>query len=337
MFFSVIVPIYGVEKYLPRCIKSVLSQTFRDFELILVDDGSEDGCARICDEYAEKDGRIKVIHKKNGGLVSARKAGVKIASGEYVFHLDGDDALTDDALESAKKIIDENGADIVSFSYIKCIGENAAEKTDDYADEGFYNKENIKKELLGKIVLDENMRHLFYFVWGRAIKRSLLEQVQMSVYDKISLGEDLCCTAPLFIRAQSVYMSRKAVYLYTVRDDSMTTSFNANQINRLELVIKYLRESECKLPPEFDGQISRYFLFMCFAILADAAEGGHFEAAGKLKRLIVNSPCAEEIQKSSFKNITKKSRIAVWLIKRKHIRTAFYFLNFCGRIKNIKK
>ena len=98
MLFSVIVPIYNIEKYIRRCIDSVLLQSFTDFELILVDDGSPDRCGAICDEYAKKDERIKVIHKENGGLVSARQAGIKVASGDYIFHLDGDDAVLPDAL-----------------------------------------------------------------------------------------------------------------------------------------------------------------------------------------------------------------------------------------------
>ena len=105
MLFSVIVPIYNIEKYLRRCIDSVLAQSFEDYELILVDDGSPDSCPAICDEYAEKDARIKVIHKKNGGLVSARQAGITEAAGDYVFHLDGDDAMCEGALKSAYEII----------------------------------------------------------------------------------------------------------------------------------------------------------------------------------------------------------------------------------------
>ena len=120
MLFSVIVPIYNIEKYIRRCIDSVLLQSFADFELILVDDGSPDMCGAICDEYAKKDERIKVIHKENGGLVTARQAGIKVAGGDYIFHLDGDDAILPDALESAYKIICDTGADIVSpiFSLI---------------------------------------------------------------------------------------------------------------------------------------------------------------------------------------------------------------------------
>ena len=117
MFFSVIVPVYKVEEYLSNCIESVLNQTFSDFELILVDDGSPDTCPEICDNYKAKDSRIKVIHKQNGGLASARRAGIKIAEGEYVFNLDSDDLIEHDTLECAHKIIEDTNCEIVSFSY----------------------------------------------------------------------------------------------------------------------------------------------------------------------------------------------------------------------------
>ena len=93
MFFSVIIPVYKVEKFLPDCIESVLNQTFSDFEMILVDDGSPDACPEICEEYRKKDDRIKVVHKENGGLASARRAGIKVAQGDFVFNLDSDDLI----------------------------------------------------------------------------------------------------------------------------------------------------------------------------------------------------------------------------------------------------
>ena len=97
--FSIIVAIYKVEKYLSQCIESILAQSYKNFELILVDDGSPDNCPVICDEYAKTDSRIKVVHKNNGGLVSARKAGIEIASGEYICFVDGDDFVQYDMLE----------------------------------------------------------------------------------------------------------------------------------------------------------------------------------------------------------------------------------------------
>ena len=116
MRFSVIVPIYNVEKYLAECIDSVLAQTFTDFELILVDDGSPDSCGKICDEYAAKDSRITVIHKENGGLVSARKAGIKTAAGEYVVNLDSDDKITPEMLGRANEITEKHNPDLISFA-----------------------------------------------------------------------------------------------------------------------------------------------------------------------------------------------------------------------------
>lgn len=335
MFFSVIVPIYKVEKYLSRCIESVLNQSFEDFELILVDDGSPDACPEICDNYSKADSRIKVIHKENGGLVSARQAGIKIAQGEYVFNLDSDDALTNDALENAYKIILRTDADIVSFSYRCCKNGVAGEKKDDLANEGLYERKAIVKEIFPKILLDENMQHMLYFIWGKAIRRSLEEVYQLNVNTKISLGEDVCCLAPCYMRANKVYISKKCAYLYTIRNDSISTDFNTKQIVQIEEVIKSLRSLAVEKPEDFEQQISRYSCFMCFAILAAAAEGGHFAELKEIKRLILGSVHGTEIPKANFKTMTFKSRIAVALIKSRHIRTAFYFLYLCKCVKSI--
>ncbi len=334
MIFSVIVPIYKVEKYLARCIESVLNQSFADFELILVDDGSPDNCPKICDEYAEKDGRIKVIHKENGGLVSARKAGIKIAKGEYVFNLDGDDALADGALENAWEIISKTNADMITFSYMEYKNGVAGEKKDDLADEGLYEKDGIAEKILPKILADENMLHMFYFIWGKAIKRSLVTKHQLNVGAGISLGEDLCCAAPCYMQAERVYVSRKTAYLYTIRDNSISTSFDTKQIVQIADVVCTLRKLEAEKPKDFESQLSRYSCFMCFAILAAAAEGGHFAELKEIKKLITELH-GEEISKAEFKNITFKSRVAVNLIKKCRIYTAFYFLYLCKCIKGI--
>ena len=109
---SVIVPVYNVEKYLRKCIESILNQTFREFELILVDDGSTDSSGKICDEYALKDSRIKVIHKENGGASSARNAGLDVAKGEYIGFVDSDDWIEMDMYGELYRLIKENNTDI---------------------------------------------------------------------------------------------------------------------------------------------------------------------------------------------------------------------------------
>lgn len=337
MLFSVIVPIYGVEKYLKRCIDSVLSQSYANFELILVDDGSTDKCPEICDEYAAKDARIKVIHKENGGLVSARQKGICAACGDYVVHLDGDDALLPDALESAEKIICDTGADIVSFSYRVCIDGEMGEVVEDLAEEGLYNKSDMEKSIYPNLLSNKNMKNLFYFLWGKAIRRDLATKHQMNVSTAISMGEDVSCSTPCYLDANTVFMSKKPVYLYTVRGDSITTSFKINQISQIADVITGLRKLDLKKPKDFDEQISRYSCFLCFAILASAAEGNHFGAIKDLKKAILGSLHKEEIKKAKFENITKKSRIAIYLMKKQQIRLAFYFLYLCKEIKRIRR
>ena len=216
MFFSVIVPVYNVEDYLPACIDSVLGQTFTDLELILVDDGSPDACPRICDEYAARDERIRVIHKPNGGLASARRAGIQAATGEYVFNLDSDDVIEPDTLACAHTAICDTSCEIVSFAYRWVENGKTITITDDGLDEGFYDKESIKERVFPRLLMNDAMQHISYYLSGKAVKRSLLTLHQLNVSESISLGEDLCCVIPCYLNAESVYISKKAAYLYSM-------------------------------------------------------------------------------------------------------------------------
>ena len=335
MFFSVIVPIYKVEAYLSSCIESVLSQTFPDFELILVDDGSPDRCPEMCDAYKDRDARIKVIHKPNGGLVSARRAGIQIAEGAYVFNLDSDDRIELDTLASAYKIITETNCEIVSFSHRWIKNGQTIKITDDGLDEGLYIGEDLKKRIYPRLLLDKNMEHVSYFLHGKAIKRDLLTPIQLNVSEKISVGEDLCCVVPCYMHAESVYFSKKTACIYTVRDDSMSNVFYAQQICRVESAINEICKNDFSKVPDFEEQLCRYSCFMCFAILASAAENNCFDSIQAIQDNIIHSLHREKIQSAKFDNITLKSKISIFLMKKNRYKAAFYFLNLCKKIKTI--
>ena len=337
MFFSVIVPVYKVEKYLPECIESILAQTFNDYEVILVDDGSPDLCGQICDSYSQKDSRIKVIHKKNGGLASARRAGIKEALGDYVFNLDSDDLIEKDTLECAHQIITQTNAQIVSFAYKWVKNHQTISVTNDGIEQGLYKKAHIEKVIYPKLLMDKNMGHISYYLSGKAIKREFLTPLQLSVNEKISLGEDLCCVIPCYLNAESVYISSKEAYLYRVREDSLSKDFNANQIYLIEDVINEIKKTSITNIADFNDQLCRYSCFMCFAILASAAEGNHFKSLKQLKNNIKNSVHAKLIPAARFKKLSFKSRITIIFMKRNCYSLAFYFLNFCKRIKNLLK
>ncbi len=334
MFFSVIVPVYKVEKYLPACIESVLSQTFSDFELILVDDGSPDRCPQICDDFKEKDNRIKVVHKPNGGLASARKAGIQVAEGDYVFNLDSDDLIENDTLEYAYNKITDTNCEIVTFSYRWIQDGKTVNITSDGLEEGLYEKTDIEKYIYPKILMDKNMEHVSYYLSGKAVKRELLTPHQLNVSDKISLGEDLCCVIPCYLNAKSVYISKKNAYLYTVRHSSLSKAFNAKQIYLIEDVINEIIKNDIERIPDYENQLCRYSCFMCFAILASAAEGNYFRSIGAIKENIKNSLHGEKIKCAKFEKISLKSKISIFLMKKNCYNTAFCFLNLC---KNIKK
>ncbi|MBO5453227.1 MAG: glycosyltransferase [Clostridia bacterium] len=337
MFFSVIVPVYKVEKYLPVCVESVLNQTFPDFELILVDDGSPDRCPEICDSYREKDSRIKVIHKPNGGLASARRAGIKEATGDYVFNLDSDDLIENDTLECACKIIQATNCEIVSFSYRWVRNGQTVDITNDGLDEGLYAGDDIRKHIYPRLLMDKDMNHISYYLSGKAVKREFLLPLQLGVSEKISLGEDLCCVIPCYLNAKSVYISKKEAYLYTVREDSLSKEFNTKQILLIENVINEISKNDMSEVADFNKQLCRYSCFMCFAILASAAEGDYFKSIKALKKNIKNSVHSKLIPCAEFENISFKSKITIFLMKRKCYRPAFYFLNLCKNIKKLKK
>ncbi len=337
MFFSVIVPVYKVEKYLSNCIESVLKQTFSDFELILVDDGSPDSCPQICDDYKKKDNRIKVVHKENGGLASARRTGIKVAEGDYVFNLDSDDLIENDTLECAYKIIKDTDCEIVSFSYRWVKNGQTVDVTTDGLDEGFYNKSDIEKYIFPRLLMDKNMNHISYYLSGKAIKREFLTPHQLNVSEKISLGEDYCCVVPCYLNAESVYISKKTAYLYTIREDSLSKEFNTKQIQLIEDVINEIIKNDIEKITDFNEQLCRYSCFMCFTILASAAEGNHFKSLNKLKENIINSSHYEKIPCADFDNISLKSKIAISLMKKGCYKTAFSFLNLCKYLKNVLK
>ncbi|MBO5408376.1 MAG: glycosyltransferase family 2 protein [Clostridia bacterium] len=337
MIFSVIVPVYNVEKYLGECVESVLAQTFPDFELILVDDGSTDTCPAICDNYQSQDSRIRVIHQENKGLAGARQTGIRHAAGKFVLNLDSDDMIEPDTLACAYRILIESNPDIISFAY-RWVRENITIAiTDDGLPEGIYEGEKLKKHIFPKLLSDSSMEHMSYYLSGKVIKRELLLPHQLAVNPKISLGEDLCCVFPCYLEAKKVYVSSKITYFYRVRTDSMSKKFNTAQVEKVWQILEHLTNLNIAKPSDFSMQLCRYYFFMCFAILAAAAEGNHFECIGELTEKIVAHKNFSYLKQAHFSHLTAKTRIGLYLIRKKQIRVLFYFLNICKRLKSIVK
>lgn len=223
MRFSIIVPIYNVEEYLPRCVESVLRQSFEDFELILVDDGSPDGCPKMCDNYGSLDSRIKVVHKQNGGLVSARKAGVAEAHGDYAMALDGDDWIAPDMLAKMNNVIKMHNTDVVLSGYFEAqeSGIIKPHKKSLYR-EGYYNRKDIEELILPSLLYGFNGARFPHHVWGMAFRLELYKLEQLLVPDTIKIGEDAAVTCPVIFRSNSLYILDECLYFYRRNMSSMT-------------------------------------------------------------------------------------------------------------------
>lgn len=327
MLFSVIVPVYGVERYLRECVDSILFQSFSDFELILVDDGSKDSCPEICDEYAEKDSRVRVIHKKNGGLVSARKAGMRQAQGEYIINIDGDDAVMPGYFEKAEEIIRKNSPDIISFAINFVSGGNV--RIDEEAlEEGMHTD---MRPIHEKMLMTPDMRHMHYFLWAKVFRKSVIEEIQLDADECISMGEDVMCVIKAYIRAKSLYVSKEAVYNCRCREDSMSRTYKQSHFDDIALGVKELKEIE-NPPANFFSAVDRYGAFMFFVIFAAAAEEKEKNVCEYSKQVWYNG-FDESFKNAEFENISPKSQIAVKLLKNKHFAAAYRFLRICRRLK----
>ena len=209
---SIIVPIYKVEKYIDKCIESIVCQTYSNLEIILVDDGSPDGCPQICDEYAKKDDRIKVIHKKNGGLSEARNYGIEIATGNYITFVDSDDYVSNDYIEYLYNLSINNMADI-SIVLPQIFFESDDNVRINKKDECIkkYDSRNALITMLYQREFDTS-------AWGKLYKKELFDDVRFPVG---KLYEDISTVYKTILKSNIVVYSNQRKYFYLKRKDSI--------------------------------------------------------------------------------------------------------------------
>lgn len=207
---TIIIPIYQVEKYLRKCLDSVLSQTYKNLEIILVDDGSPDKCPQICDDYANKDKRIKVIHKKNGGMSDARNVAMKIATGKYIGFIDSDDYIKSDMYEVLYEDLKKTNSDVSICNYKK-VFENQKSNDDENNKEIF---EYDTEEALRLLIENE----FGNYAWNKLYRKDILNNIQFPEGKKM---EDLAVMYKIFEKAKKVVYTNKVEYYYIQRKDSI--------------------------------------------------------------------------------------------------------------------
>lgn len=254
---SIIVPVYKVERYLDKCVKSILTQTYKDFELILVDDGSPDNCPQMCDYYAELDNRIKVIHKQNGGLSDARNVGTSIARGEFVTYIDSDDYVSNDYLSELISLQKKNAADIV-VTGIEVFDEGEIPKIKKKYKVYKYTGKQALEKMLYQDTLDTSAC-------------ALLLPIEIARKFPFPIGkyhEDEFTTYKYYSNVESVIVTTKKQYFYLQRKGSIMHVFGQTSIDELDAadnLVDFCKEKYIDLVPAAESKkFSDYCQVMLF-------------------------------------------------------------------------
>ena len=270
---SVIIPIYKVEKYLSRCIESVLDQTYQNLEIILVDDGSPDNCPYICDEYEKKDQRIKVIHKPNGGLSDARNAALKVFTGDYVYFLDSDDYVENNLIEIAVNHIVAAAADLVIFNYYRVDEFDNLLSTSNFKT-GIY---DIGDNRLDYIVNILSKYSTGWEAWSRLYKADIIRNNNLFFWDnKLIFAEDFGFSLNYSLHANKIICIPDVLYHYLIRRDSIMSQ--AAKVPRLSAVLALSKLLEDKIKSSLrDSEVYKNYSVLFYSVMYEQLRGLTFE------------------------------------------------------------
>lgn len=299
---SVVVPIYNVEKYISRCINSIINQTYKNLEIILVDDGSTDKCPLICDNYLNFDKRIKVIHKNNGGLSDARNSGIEIAQGEYIIFIDSDDYVDNKMIEILYKTIKNENCDIAICNYYM-------------VDEISLKKKSISKLkekvriVYGKEKFDylyNEYKMLSVVAWNKLYKKEIFKDIR---YPLGKLNEDEYIICDILSKANRIAFIKDSLYYYVQRSNSIIHSFNMKRFDILDSIKD--RAIFFKNNGDVENCMSTKLLeyLLTLNLLADYYNSNLRNKAFEMDKVKRIYHLRNEIKKYPFKNITLKDKI----------------------------
>lgn len=236
---SIIIPIYNTENYLRQCLDSVMKQTLNEIEIICVNDGSTDNSAEILEGYAKRDNRIRIIHKENGGLVSARKAGVNAANGKYIGYVDSDDWIEPEMYMELYSIAEKYGSDLVTSGYL--LEGNYTTIHMDSVEEGIYENEKYCKLLNETIYrLDKKETGLRASLCCKLFLKDKFVNIQNSVPEQLTISEDKMCLLAYVLECNSIYVYKNAFYHYRINGASMVHTQNTKYLLALNEVYQFI-------------------------------------------------------------------------------------------------
>ncbi len=322
---SIVLPIYNVEKYLDRCVKSVINQTYRNLEILLVDDGSPDDCPQKCEEWGKKDSRIKVIHKANAGLGYARNTGIENASGEYICFFDSDDYIDPSTVEKAYNIAHKNNSDMVLFGHYDVNAQGKIVRTYIPAiDKESYVGSEVQEVLLPDLVSDNPATGKSTNLWLSACfcmysMKLILENNWRFASERDIISEDVYSLLRLYRNVEKVTIIPEAFYYYCENSTSLTHTYKADRFDRIKRFynacvdacdeLNYSDEVKTRFAGPFISNTIAAMKMIIQADMSDDKKKSAFKAICRDEQLhrIINGV---EVKKEKFTR-----RLLIWVLK----------------------
>ncbi len=329
-YFSIILPIYNVAPYLARCIKSVLGQSFWDYELILVNDGSTDRSPEICNSFGSRDQRIRVIHKENGGLSSARNAGFEMARGQYIWWVDSDDWITHNALEILYQASLQKNADVIKFNHIR-VAQDALEHRS-IVKPGFYSEKNQINEMLRTALTQTSKFGLS--AWANIYRRDFLQNHQLTfTSERIVCSEDYLFNLKVLLLAERIAVIADPLYMYEQREGSLTQRYKKDLPERYTQLYTQLCEyyRDAGVLDLYEKKICRFFVWhllrgTCFPNEYRVSKG-HSVAGGRrnIRAFLKEPEIRQAMKRCDGEDFDWKQRVQLWAMQRR-LEPLFYWL-----------
>ncbi len=289
---SVIVPVYNAQEYIGACLDSVLNQNFSDFEIVVINDGSSDMSAEICEEYKRKDYRVKVIHKENTGVSVARQVGINASCGEYIAFVDSDDLVKSNFMELISRHI---GVDVIRFGNVEKKQNGTTIYHFPKEREGLYDKNDIKEEIFPYLIQNDVAGYYCPSLWCHVFRRSLF--VENMVKDcVIKIGEDGACIMPCIYHAQSLYCMHECLYIYNYNENSATKGKKVFPWDGPMLIAQHLENRFDITSFDFRQQLDRKIVHELFSVVVSQFNCG--ERYHIVRRKIIRQLAVDEYDKA---------------------------------------
>ena len=319
---SIIIPVYNVELYLEECMKSILRQTYANLDIILVDDGSKDKSPEMCDKYAREDTRVQVVHKENGGLMSAWMAGVQVAKGTYLLFVDSDDWIDLETVEELVGYVDGSSKEIICSNYI-IEKKNQSIKVKQSMKSGIYNREDIISKLYPDIMGLEN-RRIHCSRCMKLFSKELISENMKYGRQELSMGEDMNITFPAMLDAERIVVLDEGYYYhYRLVESSMIHKYNPRLYNNNKLLYKTLQEIVKSKSTEGAMEqseilltgLQKEYVFLLFYVIKNELRGPWKGCVTRIREQILEARKESNIQDARVEVVNKANKLLYLIMK----------------------